>query len=465
MVEFALALPVLLLLLFGVIEFARVFQAWLSVQNGARFGVRYAVTGEYNLAYCGLADGALGLTAADSADGQIDCRVPPSYDEDHFEEMTAQLIDWARIPSIHDVASLGAAGIQKDTTAVVGQPRFFQVTVCSSRDANDDKAPDFVFFPPNQSTFTPASCQPREDAGAPGNRVTVAIDFNHPLILPFISSLWPQAHIAATREGVVERFRTSRVINLPLDISLPTYTPTITLTPTESPTSTPSLTPTATPTPDCNLIYPVNVQIINNDTFQVQVKNDNLAPAFLTHSVLVWPTSWGMIFDYHQFNGVKYYDIDTASSPVAVSLSPSISINSGASPSWQSHFINWPASIPAGTFTFSGELTFEFPGWGTCTVSADLSVAATSTPTITLTPTVTRTPTITPTRTLTPTPQPTLTPTNTSTITPTPTETQVVTPTSTTPPVPTTPAPPPTQTGTPTSTSIPSPTITFNLDG
>ncbi len=178
------------MLLFGVIEFARVFQAWLSVQNGARFGVRYAVTGEYNPAYCGLADGALGLTAADAADGQIDCRVPPSYDKDHFEEMTDQLIDWARIPSIHDVARQGAVAIQKDTTAVVGQPRFFQVTVCSSRDANDDKDPDFVLSPPNQSTFTPAFCYPKtdpahhqEDAGAPGDRVTVVIDFNHPLDL------------------------------------------------------------------------------------------------------------------------------------------------------------------------------------------------------------------------------------------------------------------------------------------
>ena len=52
LVEFALILPVLLLVLFGIIEFARILQAWLSVENGARFGVRYAVTGEYNTAYC-----------------------------------------------------------------------------------------------------------------------------------------------------------------------------------------------------------------------------------------------------------------------------------------------------------------------------------------------------------------------------------------------------------------------------
>ena len=52
MVEFALVLPVLLALIFGIIEFGRLFQAWLSVQNSARFAVRYAVTGNYNFDYC-----------------------------------------------------------------------------------------------------------------------------------------------------------------------------------------------------------------------------------------------------------------------------------------------------------------------------------------------------------------------------------------------------------------------------
>lgn len=52
MVEFALVLPILLALIFGIIEFGRIFQAWLSVQNSARFAVRYAVTGQYDTDYC-----------------------------------------------------------------------------------------------------------------------------------------------------------------------------------------------------------------------------------------------------------------------------------------------------------------------------------------------------------------------------------------------------------------------------
>ncbi len=45
--EFAITLPTLLILLFGIIEFGRIFQAWVTLQNAARTGARYASTGQY----------------------------------------------------------------------------------------------------------------------------------------------------------------------------------------------------------------------------------------------------------------------------------------------------------------------------------------------------------------------------------------------------------------------------------
>jgi len=45
LVELALALPVLCLLLFGMLEFGRAFNAWLVITHGAREGVRYASVG------------------------------------------------------------------------------------------------------------------------------------------------------------------------------------------------------------------------------------------------------------------------------------------------------------------------------------------------------------------------------------------------------------------------------------
>jgi Flp pilus assembly protein TadG len=46
--EFALTLPILLLLLFGIIEFGRLFQSWVTIQNASRAAARYAVTGQFD---------------------------------------------------------------------------------------------------------------------------------------------------------------------------------------------------------------------------------------------------------------------------------------------------------------------------------------------------------------------------------------------------------------------------------
>jgi hypothetical protein len=129
-VEFALALPLLLLLVFGIIEFARFLQAWLALENGARFGVRYAVTGNFDPTYCDDAVNALmqpgqkyhnftrspnnggaaqNILGMDNADGQIDCRVPFAFDD--WETVQNDLIDWARLPSLRDAALAGATGV------------------------------------------------------------------------------------------------------------------------------------------------------------------------------------------------------------------------------------------------------------------------------------------------------------------------------------------------------------------
>ena len=46
--EFAISLPLLLILVFGIVEFGRMFQSWVTIQNAARAAARYAVTGRYN---------------------------------------------------------------------------------------------------------------------------------------------------------------------------------------------------------------------------------------------------------------------------------------------------------------------------------------------------------------------------------------------------------------------------------
>ncbi len=265
--EFALALPVLLLILFGVIEFGRLVQAWMTVQNAARFGLRYAVTGEFYSRYCAEAAVALGLEAEDTHDGDPagDCVVPDNVTD--ARQLSEQLVDWARLPSIRDNGRVGAAGIWLDEDPSVigsylaylashdfidlGNPiarGYFHITVCSNRDRDHNGAADFA----KDETTDPVTCYDlpndvyMDDAGGPGDRVRVIVTYMHPVILPFINNIWPELPLTAWREGIVEKFRTSRVSGLGSQIiDIPTRT-LVPPTPTETATEEP---PTETPTP------------------------------------------------------------------------------------------------------------------------------------------------------------------------------------------------------------------------
>ncbi|HZP26261.1 MAG TPA: TadE/TadG family type IV pilus assembly protein [Dehalococcoidia bacterium] len=50
MVEFSVVLLAFLMLVFGVIEFARLYESWVVVQHAAREGARYGVTGRADCA-------------------------------------------------------------------------------------------------------------------------------------------------------------------------------------------------------------------------------------------------------------------------------------------------------------------------------------------------------------------------------------------------------------------------------
>ena len=405
LVEFALVLPVMLIVIFVIVEIARVLHAWLAVENGARFGVRYAVTGEYNDLYC--------LGGCD----------------EQAEE------DAARIPSAKDAARAGSVAILRNESLLPGQPGYYKVTVCSNKNG-------VVYFPSDSNTNIPADCQPGEDPGGPGDRVSVTVDFDHPLIVPIISSWWPQLHLTAKREGIVEQFRVARVVGLPATIVLPSFTPTESPPPTNTPTvtntlpptntPTPSATPTIThtatitPTPDCSLLYCYDARL-SGDDFEFRVRNNNSMSAYLTYSELTWnqfgdpPLTY---FDKFSLCKDRYYDTNSYSSPVE------------ATDEWEELPGNtrceWEADFnrdiqPYGG-NYSGDLIFKFPDWpNQCPVSCSISATAQPTRTPTRTPTWGPSPTRTPTRTR----KPSKTPTRTPTWGPSPTRTRTRTPTPT----------------------------------
>jgi hypothetical protein len=280
------------------VEFGRLLQAWLALENGARFAVRYAVTGEFNLAYCDDADAALGLTTEDA---NADCKVETAEtatdaEKEEARDQTQALQDWARMPSIQDAALGGASGIAYDE-AVSGdykqyltnsgshgstfsaddrgdpsKPGYFAISTCSSRHVpaasgslvspenqrffisysseNPQYYPghtgqdEYLYFPSVCRLYEPIA-EYMDDAGGPGDRVRVTLTYRHNMIMPLLSQWWPTLRLNTSRDGTVEKFRTSRVTGLSEgNMSPNTATP---LPPT--PTFTPD-TPTLTPVPD-----------------------------------------------------------------------------------------------------------------------------------------------------------------------------------------------------------------------
>jgi len=304
--EFALILPILLLLIFGIIEFARAFQAYLSIVNAARFGVRYAVTGEYDPSYC--VDGADGPDK-NGHDG------PCAGAGKSTEE------DAARLKTIYDVVNGTAAAIMRDNSASVDTPGYFHVTVCSTRTGfSYDRATNrCIFTDPVTHNVTV-----KDDPGNPEDgptRVIVGINFDHPMILPFISSVWPYILLHSERTGILEQFRAARVLGLPPDIDIPTPTPgpsnTPTISPTPSETPTPTLaptstetptptetatptetsTPTVTPTPSCDVLEhgPFYFWVSGSGEPQIVLPLTNTSgvyPVSLTQSRMEWNGDW-----------------------------------------------------------------------------------------------------------------------------------------------------------------------------
>ena len=406
LVEFALILPVLLLVIFVVIELARLLHAWLAIENGARFGVRYAVTGEYDAAYCLALPGAC----------------DPQSEE-----------DLARVQSIKDVTNVGAVAILKNASVLnVGEPGFFKITVCSNKRKPGTTEPLFRYDSSDPNTPLAAECVeidtelPLEDPGGPGDRVSVTVDFDHPLISPLISSVWPNLHLTARREGIVERYRTARVVGLPATISGPTATPTLTLTPsltfTPSATATATFTHTPTPTPDCSELS-ITGMWTSGDQVRADVQNDSLSPAFLIDSYLEWPKLGpDMEVDYFEFNGQRYYTVDDPISPTS-STAPSIPLaGNGNIDRWAADFDGEPYRPIWGSYYL--DLTFEFPGVDTCVLSRGYSRSQPPPPpTSTTRPSNTPGPSPTPTNTSKPSPSKTPTSTDPPGATPTDTDT------------------------------------------
>jgi hypothetical protein len=464
MAEFALILPVMLLVLFVIIELARLLFAWMAVENGARFAIRYAVTGQYDPANRGVAAcssyyARFAITCVAGEDAKID--------------------NAARVLTIEQVARGAATGILDDPSLnpVSGwsHPGFFKISVCSDAD---------VYTAPNPSNFTTnwtSGCSPADNAGAPGARIWVTVNFNHRLVLPVLSQAWPLLHLTARRDGIVEMFRVSRLVGsgglptapatdsptptrtptptpsntpsltpTPSDTPTPSETPTASLTPTPSltptesltpsitvtpsvtPTATPSAVPSPTPLPNCTGVkFSGGVQFLSGAIMQQRVINTSY-PGLLVSSITIdWGPlqdasnlyGWNMAVVEMDFRGAPVFVGSDSTSTTSSTFGMPISMAMGGSGNlinvdWSGVFAGRfdqpPLNLNGGNFGFS--VNFSDPA---CNLSSSAAPATFPTPTTPPPPTFTPTPSRTATESSTPTAS--FTPTKTATPTATPT--------------------------------------------
>lgn len=471
--EFALTLPLLLLLLFGTIEFARIFQAWVSLQNAARTAARYATTGRYDFNRYDLQTLIPCEPSLGRGNPYIYFPVPEdtSYQVQAFKDGPESLYatwydgeecfptadseekrkDILRIFSIIDEARRGAAGLAIENNVIENSPSgirdhlfslwdrplkrsddpgWFDVMMCSTRGmtnenssrkhpetagrfltvlgTQDDPLGGFYTIPycmmneiqPPDANATDNSGKRWLDPGGPGDRVTIVVTFNHPLITPL--GFAPYLQLQARRAAVNESFRASRAVgsiqgSSPIGQKQPTSTPfnTDTPQPTFTPSQTPSaspLAPTETNTPiepfTCAKVYARNVSFFSNRFF-MEIENENAQATQLNGVVLVWkklPAYPNMFINIMALNSDVHWTGNDTTSPTNANVpiaegtwraDANRNVNGLSTAIWEGAFNNGPASLilEMTPFDFGGSVFYVTnPNGGPdCQITLDLS--------------------------------------------------------------------------------------------
>lgn len=505
--EFALTLPILLLLVFGIIEFARLFQAWVVLQSAARAGARAASIGAINYDIFNVAadsqpidlrvlnavttctdgdqrgskvtDAATGVEYYNGTEGLFatiydgsDCD-PTS--EDHLQLRKDILRVFTVIAAVRDSSSTIAvynSRVDQVYDSITpaqafdffkgywsrpyksaensSSPGWISVEVCSTRPIIDGTAAsdidarfvtvrnsgDAAAAGGNTYSYPEPFCMLNEvpavggnglprldsldnvghrwfDVGGPGDRVTVFIKFNHPLVTPL--NLAQYVSLQSRRSSVNESFRAPKAVGAfqrsippgqpdPEDI-LPTWTPSNTVSPTNTYTATATFTRTPTPTPptfSCD-----NIQVIWSDNpfvgsqLFMTVQNTNVEATELGRVRLAWNSKPGFPLMYasgFSLDGNVHWQgaapatppqtlVDTRTDGQFFDGNPSNEpsayrwVTSNAV--WSALFVNGPSNLATNftLFDFSAEFEFSNPSGAPCLITLVAPPEPVTTPT------------------------------------------------------------------------------------
>ena len=213
--EFALIIVFLLMVIFIIVESARIMWAWVTVQNSARAAARYGITGQFDPAF--------------------------QYDTN------------PRVSSIKDVAAKELLGLKlnNDPNAAFEDDYYYLIEVYGVNDIGQ--------LVPN-------------DAGAPGKPLVVRVTYRVPIIVPLLSSIVDSlpvfGQIVENNEQFGQLGGAGQGEGLPPplpQVPTPGVTPSPTASPTNTNTPLPTSTATLTPSPT---FTPTNTPIICGTHFE-----------------------------------------------------------------------------------------------------------------------------------------------------------------------------------------------------
>ncbi len=235
LVEFALIITVLLMIVFLIIEASRIMWGWVTVQNAARSGARYAITGDFD-SDCATEDiPKYAYLCTSGAGGTLDTnlRRPASI-----------------IQTSHDALN----GLKLNETGTLTDDYGYEIYVWGVDDEDMQWRGSFMEDPRGPDPY----------GGKPNMPVAVRVIYYVPIITPFFRPIRESIPVYGQTILYNEPFDqlggTGRSAGVPPPIPplptpgvTPTFTPTPIFTPSETPTDISS--PTSTATPSCPVRY------------------------------------------------------------------------------------------------------------------------------------------------------------------------------------------------------------------
>jgi len=336
-------------MIYGVAEFSRYMQAYLTVQHAAREGARYAVTGQ---SITGIPDDRPASIVAKTRAAASGLRIAERSDTPAYEAN-------ANIPNDLDVWLTPEDAVDPDTRPRPFTPDPITVTVTYNF---EPLFPVHFNIGGGQISIIP-------------NLLTVVGQAT--MIVERIDRVTPVAEGTLPPTGTAGPSPTSG----PTPTTGPTWTPGPTFTASALPTNT--NTPTITATALCNLMVTSALQVSGSDKLRMSITNNAGVDAQIVNITITWPTNGNnkKIKDV-KLNGTKIWDVGKLSSPTGISGGWKGSVSDRTIPGGGTYvveikFDRYDKNIAIDSMPYQVVVSFDVG----CSVSSSIGSASTSTPT------------------------------------------------------------------------------------